>query len=212
MVGNACTNPRECYEPTEKGDSMSIYQYEYLHKHGYLTDREYDMITGACTMGYHSQACAQLRNVSDTKFEKTLTVINNIYQPCYHQTIPFRPQTVSLQGRTSRKDFQTCEDLKGIMLFFNEPAISAYLHVEPIQFNICSDEVADRYTMDPQASQWIYPILIKAGLKVWVYSGDVDANVPIVGTLRWIDLMKDIEGLPVVQPWREWWVPGLHKH
>ena len=28
MIGNACTNPRECYEPSQFGeDGMSIYQY-----------------------------------------------------------------------------------------------------------------------------------------------------------------------------------------
>jgi carboxypeptidase C (cathepsin A) len=24
--------------------------------------------------------------------------------------------------------------------------------------------------------------------------------------------MKDVEGIPVEEPWREWWVPGIHKH
>jgi carboxypeptidase C (cathepsin A) len=24
--------------------------------------------------------------------------------------------------------------------------------------------------------------------------------------------MKDVEGIPVMEPWREWWVPGMHKH
>ena len=28
MIGNGCTNPRECYEPSEYGqDGMSIFQY-----------------------------------------------------------------------------------------------------------------------------------------------------------------------------------------
>ena len=72
--------------------------------------------------------------------------------------------------------------------------------------------MSDNYKMNSNASYWLYPILIKAGLRVWIYSGDIDANVPITGTLRWIQLMKDVNGLPVVEPWREWWAPGLHKH
>lgn len=56
MIGNACTDPRECYEP-DKYQSMSLYQYEFLHNHGYITDNLYMQITGACTLGYGSGLC-----------------------------------------------------------------------------------------------------------------------------------------------------------
>jgi serine carboxypeptidase-like clade 2 len=108
--------------------------------------------------------------------------------------------------------YVTCEDLQGILTFFNEPSIHIHLHVDFVNYDICSDEVADKYRMNSNASEWIYPYLIRAGLKILVYSGDVDANVPITGTLRWIERMKDVEGIPVVEPWREWWVKGLHKY
>ena len=48
-----------------------------------------------------------------------MTVINNIYQPCYHQKIDKVPKT--LQSRRSKKTTETCEDIKGIINFFNEP-------------------------------------------------------------------------------------------
>jgi len=35
MVGNACTDPLECSTPGKYG--TSIYQYEFLYKHGYYT-------------------------------------------------------------------------------------------------------------------------------------------------------------------------------
>lgn len=87
-----------------------------------------------------------------------------------------------------------------------------HLHVDPIKWDLCSDDVENKYQMNENASLPLYPDLIKSGLRVWVYSGDIDANVPIIGTLRWLHLMKDLEGLGVIEPWREWWVPGLHKH
>jgi hypothetical protein len=40
--------------------------------------------------------------------------------------------------------------------------------------------------MFPNASYWLYPILIKEKLRIWIYSGDVDANLPITGTVNWI--------------------------
>lgn len=44
--------------------------------------------------------------------------------------------------------------------------------------------------MFSNASYWIYPELIKEGLKIWVFSGDVDADVPITGTLHWLSLFR----------------------
>lgn len=39
-----------------------------------------------------------------------------------------------------------------------------------------------------------------AALKIWVFSGDVDGIVPVLGSRRWIESLQ----LPVVKPWRSW--------
>jgi hypothetical protein len=87
---------------------MSIYQYQYLNNHAFIIDDDYMRITGACTLGYRSAECVRLRGIQDKKFADTMTVINNIYQPCYHQKIPFAPVPKVLQGRSSDSDFETC--------------------------------------------------------------------------------------------------------
>ena len=76
------------------------------------------------------------------------------------------------------------------------------LHVNPIHFELCSDDVANKYIMFENASYWIYPIMMKEKIRVWVYSGDVDADVPITGTLTWIERFREEQGLPIIDPWR----------
>ena len=56
--------------------------------------------------------------------------------------------------------------------------------------------------MFENASYWIYPIMMKEKIRVWVYSGDVDADVPITGTLTWIERLREEQGLPIIDPWR----------
>jgi hypothetical protein len=53
LVGNACTDPRECYQPGSD-DNLSIYQYEFLYEHGFYTKNDYDLMKASCIMGYHS--------------------------------------------------------------------------------------------------------------------------------------------------------------
>ena len=43
-----------------------------------------------------------------------------------------------------------------------------------------------------------------AGLRILVYSGDVDAIVPVIGTRRWIESLL----LPVLRPWHQWRAQG----
>ena len=66
-----------------------------------------------------------------------------------------------------------------------------------MRFDECSDEVAKDYVMFENASYWIYPILLKEELRVWVYSGDVDADVPTPGTIHWLEKLREDLGLPV---------------
>ena len=66
---------------------MGIYQYENLYHHGYYTEDEYLQITGACTMGYHSEACEEVRAVMDKKFYATNTSMLNLYAKCLYQKV-----------------------------------------------------------------------------------------------------------------------------
>ena len=44
--------------------------------------------------------------------------------------------------------------------------------------------------MFENASYWLYPSLLKEKLKIWIFSGDVDADVPIPGTIKWLMRLK----------------------
>jgi hypothetical protein len=60
--------------------------------------------------------------------------------------------------------------------YLNRPDVRAAMHVHPNAgtWSVCTDAI--RYSMDDLLSSMLplYPKLIGAGLRVWVYSGDVD--------------------------------------
>ena len=57
-------------------------------------------------------------------------------------------------------------------LLRNKEFLNAF-HVDPtIVWDECT---ALDYKIDPRGSYYLYPELIKAGLKILIYSGDVDA-------------------------------------
>lgn len=81
IVGNACTDPSECYTPGPNG--TSLHQYEFLYKHGFYTDLEYDRMRAACVLAYNSDYCKGIRDRMDTFFDSTKTSILNIYGKCF---------------------------------------------------------------------------------------------------------------------------------
>lgn len=64
---------------------MSIYQYEFLYKHTYISERDYDHMKAVCFLGYHSAECKALRKILDQKWDDTKSNLMNIYGPCYYQ-------------------------------------------------------------------------------------------------------------------------------
>ena len=214
IVGNACTHPDECFTPGSDGTSM--FQYEFLYKHGYYSEEDWTLLKGRCTLGFHSEQCTEFRGQLDYAFGKTNTSILNIYAPCYYQNLEGQARgRLSLKAQALRGDLD-CDDSKGAFEFFNDNNVRVHLNLQRFGFikrwYPCNDEVEKHYVMDENATYQLYPVLMRAGYKIWVYSGDVDADVPITGTLRWLQMLRDDYHVKVKRPWREWWVHGRFPH
>ena len=85
--------------------------------------------------------------------------------------------------------------------YFNREDVQNALHVEARrEWFVCSDEVGERYEIQEKGFIWVYPTLLKEGIKILVYSGDTDAIVPFNGNQAWIKNLK----LEIEKPWRQW--------
>ena len=85
--------------------------------------------------------------------------------------------------------------------YFNREDVQSALHVTAKRtYQVCSDDIAERYVSLDKGSIWAYPTLIKEGLRILVYSGDTDAIVPFNGNQKWIENLK----LEIEKPWRQW--------
>uniref|UniRef100_A0A803MNB9 Carboxypeptidase n=1 Tax=Chenopodium quinoa TaxID=63459 RepID=A0A803MNB9_CHEQI len=73
-----------------------------------------------------------------------------------------------------------------------------------VKWNVCNDNILNTYNATVQSVLSIYKKLMQGGLKIWVYSGDVDGRVPVIGTRYWVESL----GLPIKTPWRSWY----HQH
>jgi len=50
----------------------------------------------------------------------------------------------------------------------------------------------------------VYPKLLRAGVRVLIFSGDVDACVPYIGTEAWTTSLAKSEGFKTTSPWAPW--------
>jgi len=87
-----------------------------------------------------------------------------------------------------------CDDQLGALTFFNNITHRDYLHIRDdaaSRWEPCNDKLYQSYIMNENASYWIYPHLLRAGYRVWIYSGDVDADVPVTGTKYWMEKFRE---------------------
>lgn len=106
-------------------------------------------------------------------------------------------------GRVPRYD--PCIDNK-VDVYLNKPEVQAALHanqsgVLPGPWQDCTRDIT--YSRADLLSGMIpvyQEIMERADLLIWVFSGDVDGIVPVLGSRRWIESLN----LKVTAPWRYW--------
>ncbi|KAM0823448.1 hypothetical protein ACQ4PT_070867 [Festuca glaucescens] len=90
--------------------------------------------------------------------------------------------------------------------YYNRPDVQRALHANvtgAINYTwaTCSDTINSNWRDAPSSMLPIYKELIGAGLRIWVFSGDTDAVVPLTATRYSIGAL----GLPTTISWHPWY-------
>ncbi|GMY27975.1 serine carboxypeptidase-like 33 [Fagus crenata] len=195
---------------------------EYAWGHTVISDELYNKAKQTCDFkipGWSIKCNIVMNQVFD-KYDEI--DIYNIYAPkCLINT------TSSQARRSDRVNSLTKENNYGsrrmrifggydpcfstyIEEYFNRVDVQSSLHASIIgrtsnvKWKVCSDSILRTYNLTVFSILPIYTKLKKGGLKIWVYSGDADGRVPVLGSQYWTEAL----GLSLKSPWRSWY----HNH
>lgn len=192
---------------------------EYAWSHAVISDEVYKQANDVCNFKNYNWTdnCTTIMNVTFKAYDEI--DIYNIYAPiCIpnngsssNGTVTSKQINASLHkendvrsGRTRIPGgYDPCFEAH-TEEFFNRADVRLSLHVNENasgRWKTCNDSILQKYDYVVWDTSHIYTKLIKAGLKIWVYSGDTDGRVPVTGSRYWIDAL----GLPLNSPWRSWY-------
>ncbi|XP_050884911.1 serine carboxypeptidase 1 [Lathyrus oleraceus] len=168
--------------------------FDYFWTHALNSDETHELIDKYCdfTSENVSAICANATiRASD---EIGHIDFYNIYAPQCHDSSLKNGST----GYASN-EFDPCSDYYGIA-YLNTPDVQKALHVIPTNWTYCT-RVIRNWIDSPVTVLPTIKHLIDSGIKLWIYSGDTDARVPVTSSRYSINTLK----LPINSPWRPWY-------
>ncbi|PUZ64146.1 hypothetical protein GQ55_3G120200 [Panicum hallii var. hallii] len=206
IVGNPVTN--------DYYDSKGL--AEYAWSHAVVSDEVYSRINKYCDfkISNWSDDCNAAMNIVYGQYREI--DMYNIYAPrcllnqssassanrAFFVNDQFRRRTRMFSG------YDPCyssyaED------YFNKQEVQKAFHANfllPGKWHACSDLIQNYYNFSVSSVLPIYSKLIKAGLRVWLYSGDADGWVPVIDSRYCVEAL----GLPIKTQWQPWYPgPGI---
>ncbi|KAG2668144.1 hypothetical protein I3760_15G146500 [Carya illinoinensis] len=200
MVGNALTD--------DYHDHLGVFQF--MWSAGLISDQTYRRLNLLCDFQsfiHTSSSCDKILDVAN----KELGDIDP-----YSIFTPTCPGNVSQSNRLLKRinrighvseRYDPCTKEHSVV-YFNLPEVQKALHVDPArapsEWSTRSDLVRDNWKDSPRTVLDVYRELIHSGLRIWMFSGDTDAIIPVTSTRYSIDALK----LPTSGPWRAWYDGG----
>lgn len=207
MVGNAVTDD----------DNDFIGTFEYWWTHGLISDSTYYKLKAACVSQSSQHPSAECLKLQDTAGEEMGKIDPySIYTPScnistsspnhkwrgnYHYRYLHRSQPWRSRA------YDPCTE-RYAEVYYNHLEVQIALHANITRLNYpwkdCSDIIGQYWTDSPKSMLPIYKELIAAGLRIWVFSGDADAVVPLTASRYSIDALN----LSTLVDWYPWYDNG----
>ncbi|WMV12940.1 hypothetical protein MTR67_006325, partial [Solanum verrucosum] len=187
MIGNGIMND----VTDEKG------QFDYLWSHALISDETHLGIQQHCKTQTETKTCEQFQSTAQTEFGNIDPY--NIYGPIC--PLDYDDSSSSSTRRVFKKNgYDPCEQ-HYVSDYLNLPQVQKALHASlnnlPNPWQPCN---ALNWKDSPSSMFPIYNRLIASGLRILLFSGDVDAVVSVTSTRYGISAMN----LTVIKPWHVW--------
>ncbi|MCO5606827.1 hypothetical protein L7F22_061018 [Adiantum nelumboides] len=185
---------------------------EYWWDHALISDTSYHDILAACDF-HKANLSATCTHLINNVFEHELGDIDpySIYTPvCLTQSRSRRLAARRSINSPSIRHFAGYDPCIGnyAEVYFNRPDVQNALHANltgiPYNWTGCSDVLFENWKDAEFSMIPVYKELISAGFKIWLFSGDVDAVVPITGTRYGVQHMN----LTEQEKWFSWYLDG----
>ncbi|KAF7806784.1 serine carboxypeptidase-like 33 [Senna tora] len=199
---------------------------EYAWSHAVISDQQYDKAKQVCDFKQFewSKECNEAMNIVFQDYSEI--DIYNIYAPACRlnttSSIAYDTDSNSI-GSESLTKVRNSYRLGRMRIFggydpcystyaeeyFNRIDVQSSFHAgvkgkggnTNITWKTCNDSILRTYNFSVFSVLPIYTKLIKGGLKVWIYSGDTDGRIPVIGTRYCVEAL----GLPIKSSWRSWY-------
>ncbi|KAF9683996.1 hypothetical protein SADUNF_Sadunf04G0071900 [Salix dunnii] len=203
MVGNAVTD--------NYYDNLGTVTYWWSH--AMISDKTYRQLINTCDFRRQKESdeCESLYSYAMDQEFGNIDQYNIYAPPCNNSDgststrrsirLPHHPHKFvrPLSG------YDPCTE-KYAEIYYNRPDVQRAFHANvtriPYKWTACS-EVLNRNWNDTDVSVLpIYREMLASGLRIWVFSGDVDSVVPVTATRYSLAQLK----LATKTPWRPWYV------
>ncbi|KAK4790121.1 hypothetical protein SAY86_017425 [Trapa natans] len=200
MVGNALTD--------DFHDHLGVFQF--MWSAGLISDQTFRKLNVLCdyqSFIHTSDSCDEILDIASEELGD-IDPYSIFTPPCPSSNSQSNQilKRIRAIGHVNEK-YDPCTEKHSVQ-YFNRPEVQHALHVNkefaPAKWDTCSDLVNTNWKDSPRTVLDIYGELMDAGLRIWVFSGDTDAVIPVTSTRYSIDSLH----LPTTKPWRAWYDDG----
>ncbi|KAI3786922.1 hypothetical protein L1987_41004 [Smallanthus sonchifolius] len=199
QVGNALTD--------DYSDHVGLFQFMWAA--GMISDQTYKKLNELCDKESFIHPSRECDQIIDVAFQEmgNIDPYSIFTPPCTANNVAKRLMRRWHKVGHIGQSYDPCTEQHS-KVYFNLAEVQNALHVYHSNISrtweTCSSAVGMNWKDSPISVLDVYQELISSGLRIWIYSGDTDAVIPVTSTRYSIDALN----LTTTSPWRAWYDDG----